>query len=133
MKTKILGNDVKTPFQFQFGFHKIFSFVPKIASKTYKSKPVLLLRSEEDLVLLVVPELVWDISRQEISPLKRRRLWMTPNVNDDLLFFWWSNKTVLHLYFQDFIWTLQKCNQWQNLILNQKEEVITMIETILNN
>ena len=35
IKTKILGNDVKTLFQFQFGFHKIFNFVPKIASKTY--------------------------------------------------------------------------------------------------
>ena len=34
---------------FDFGFHKIFNFVPKIASETYKSKPVLLLRSEEDL------------------------------------------------------------------------------------
>jgi hypothetical protein len=29
--------------------------VPKIASKTYLSKPVLLLRSEEDLDILVVP------------------------------------------------------------------------------
>ena len=35
---------------FDFGFHKIFNFVPKIASETYKSKPVFLLRSEEDLI-----------------------------------------------------------------------------------
>ena len=34
---------------FEFGFHKIFNFVPKITSKTYLSKPVLLPRSERDL------------------------------------------------------------------------------------
>jgi hypothetical protein len=33
---------------FEFGFHKILNFVPKITSKTYLNKPVLLLRSERD-------------------------------------------------------------------------------------
>ena len=56
IKIKILWNDVKTLFQIEFGFRKIFNFVPKITSKTYKSKPVLLLSSEEDLDLLVVPK-----------------------------------------------------------------------------
>ena len=33
---------------FEFGFHKIFNFVPKITSKTYLCKLVLLPRSERD-------------------------------------------------------------------------------------
>ena len=36
----------------------LFDFVPNIACKTYESKPVLLLRSEEDLDVLVVPKIL---------------------------------------------------------------------------